>query len=381
MPAITRTDLVPGETVYIRFWKKTTGAGGTFKLCVYDFGPACASGNPSPADNCVDAPFICNLDGFCGVTYPDPTYTVDNPTFSSSCGFSLDNNSWLKFIASSTSVSLNVWTYGCTINYGIQIGFFAGNCSTGFASVACANNNTTANNTSVPFNINGLTIGQTYYIMIDGYAGDVCNYTIKANYGVLTIDAGTDTTVCDGATFTRTATGVPGITYNWYSDAALTNLITTGAALNVTASSAQSPKKYYLEALGNPSCPTTAIDSFTVITNPIPNAVASSGSNTVCLGSTTNLTSSGGSTYSWSSLPAGFVSTLQNPTVFPTINTTYTVTVSNGTCSDTEKVIISILPSPAVDAGSPQTICVGSSANITATGTVGNTYAWRNARG
>lgn len=57
-----------------------------------------------------------------------------------------------------------------------------------------------------------------------------------------------------------------------------------------------------------------------------------------------NVTVSGtiaGSTFSWSSVPAGFTSTLQNPAPFtPTQTATYTVAVNNGYCAATRSVTV-----------------------------------------
>lgn len=58
----------------------------------------------------------------------------------------------------------------------------------------------------------------------------------------------------------------------------------------------------------------------------------------ICLGQSSqlNVIPAGGSgtyTYSWTSVPAGFTSTLQNPVVAPDVTTQYTVTVADGTGS------------------------------------------------
>src|SRR5690554_7669703 len=48
--------------------------------------------------------------------------------------------------------------------------------------------------------ITGLTPGETYYLMVDGFAGDVCDYTFIANSGVsvpVSIDPD-ETTLCLG---------------------------------------------------------------------------------------------------------------------------------------------------------------------------------------
>src|SRR5690554_7761827 len=55
--------------------------------------------------------------------------------------------------------------------------------------------------------ITGLTPGETYYLMVDGFAGDVCDYTFIANSGVsvpVSIDPD-ETTLCLGESVTLTA--------------------------------------------------------------------------------------------------------------------------------------------------------------------------------
>lgn len=78
---------------------------------------------------------------------------------------------------------------------------------------------------------------------------------------------------------------------------------------------------------------------------------ASASTNQGCSGITVQLNASatGGSayTYSWSSIPAGFTSTLQNPTVTPTATTSYVVNVTSGNCSESDTVTVSIEPTPA----------------------------------
>jgi hypothetical protein len=73
--------------------------------------------------------------------------------------------------------------------------------------------------------------------------------------------------------------------------------------------------------------------------------------NPICLGQSTqlNANATGGSnnyTYSWSSSPAGFTSTLENPTVSPAVTTNYTVTVSDGFTTTTSSVSVTVYPLP-----------------------------------
>ena len=84
-------------------------------------------------------------------------------------------------------------------------------------------------------------------------------------------------------------------------------------------------------------------------------------------------------TYLWSSLPAGFTSTLQSPIATPGVATTYSVIITSGTCNATNSVPVGILPPPTVTAtASPQEICANSTSQLYAvpSGTANYTYYW-----
>jgi hypothetical protein len=73
-----------------------------------------------------------------------------------------------------------------------------------------------------------------------------------------------------------------------------------------------------------------------------------------------NVNAAGGSgtyTYSWTSIPAGFVSNIQNPVVTPTETTKYIVTVNDGTQSKNDTVQVTLQPMPTVNAGPDTSYC------------------------
>jgi gliding motility-associated-like protein len=114
-----------------------------------------------------------------------------------------------------------------------------------------------------------------------------------------------------------------------------------------------------------------------IVVLPAPTAVASNDT-TICVGSPVNLVASGGAAYSWSPTSNLSNPNIANPVATPPGTTTYVVTVSNGTCTDTEPVVITVLSSLA-NAGPDTTICLGASAQLTASG--GTTYVWTPAAG
>ena len=100
---------------------------------------------------------------------------------------------------------------------------------------------------------------------------------------------------------------------------------------------------------------------------------------TKCAGDTAMLgVSSTGDNYYWTSNPAGFTSFLFNPTVSPTVTTSYYLTAVNSFSGFIAKdtVTITVLAAPSVNAGSDQTICTGSNTTIGAAPVAGYSYTW-----
>lgn len=145
--------------------------------------PACGS-NPLANNVCSSATYISNLDGYCGNT--SATYTADYSAdlLSDFCG-TIENNSWLKFTANSTSADFNVWTSNCSVGDGIQIEIFNTSDCVNFTPVSnCWN---PFNDINGNISATGLIVGHDYYMMIDGNGGDVCDFLIGATTGVVVL--------------------------------------------------------------------------------------------------------------------------------------------------------------------------------------------------
>ena len=95
-------------------------------------------------------------------------------------------------------------------------------------------------------------------------------------------------------------------------------------------------------------------------------ATATATPGVICSGQTSqlNVIPTGGSgtyTFAWTSLPAGFSSTLQNPVVNPSQNTQYIAFVSDGSSSVSDTTRVDVTPAPVVNAGTDTIYC----ANVT----------------
>lgn len=223
-------------------------ANGTWNLCIQDvFGsfagtlnswslsfsntpappppvqPPC-SGNAPAGNTCVLATPVCNFNGYCGNTSSSYTSNTWPELSTAFCG-SLENNSFVTFVASSTTASFNVWVTNSQNDDGIQMMFYDGGCGSGAVNeYGCYTQILPSPFPSV-ITATGLTPGNTYYLMFDGWAGDVCDYSIAPISGVNILDIATNVanaTVCIGESVNLTASGGNG-TYTW-----------TGPGLNTT---------------------------------------------------------------------------------------------------------------------------------------------------
>ena len=172
-----------------------------------------------------------------------------------------------------------------------------------------------------------------------------------------TADAGINPTICIGDTVTiggSPTSSTTGVTYSWQPSSGLSS--TTDPNPRAFATSSQT---YTLTALAPNGCSDTSTVRVNVNNLPIVDAGANKN---ICIGQTVEIggTPTGplNSTYSWTPTTTISSTTVANPDVFPTVNTTYIVEVtdSNG-CISRDSVAIILQPSPAADAGSDQTVC------------------------
>ncbi len=150
------------------------------------------------------------------------------------------------------------------------------------------------------------------------------------------INAGSDLSICSDDSVQLNVTGAPlGSTYLWTPDITLScnNCANTFAKPAVTTN-------YTVTATSPDGC--SAQDSVNVIVTSI-EAVA--GPDTViCSGDYVLMYAGGGLSYQWSPAAGLSNSTISNPVATPTVTTSYTVTISSGTCSSTATAAITVRP-------------------------------------
>lgn len=175
------TGLTPGASYLIRVfsYSSSSGASTSFDLCIQEVGPC---GTPNNQDFCV-APAILTEGGGDFSSSTSGTYTSDTPANLNSvfCG-SIENNSWYEFVADATTENFPISYVGGTgCITGVQAQVYevtqdANGCCTNFTSMSnCYNPGSLTLGT---VSATGLTIGNTYILMFDGFGGSVCDFTV-----------------------------------------------------------------------------------------------------------------------------------------------------------------------------------------------------------
>jgi len=398
-PYIAETGLTPGSTVYLRYWGYGT-AQGDFGICV----------SAPTNDACVDALYICDINGYSAST--SAAYTPDRPGTGAGQMYGnnelpdgtpqpngtntggpfggavidveIDNNSWIQFTASATTATLTVTVYDCWVGSfpsgGIQMEVFSGTNCDNFVSVS----NFEENSTGFVITATGLTIGQDYYLMVDGYAGDICSYTITADSGVQFPEiTAVPETICAGASTTLTApTGATG--YLWFPGGQTTQAITVNPSTTTT---------YTCVVEGVCDYKQTLLKTITV--NQLPTMTSTTTPADICSGQSVGLSliSDLASNYSWIATSNGSVGgestsaqsgstisdVLTNVTGSPqTVTYTVTPTSTVGGCvGNPQTVTVTVNPIPsALTLSSNTPVCVGDPINLTANTVGGGTYSW-----
>lgn len=249
----------------------------------------------------------------------------------------------------------------------------------------------TALNGTWSFNLNYTAVGGdviSYYVVAqdiaatpnvlaspaNGFSGSNVNTVISApatpdTYTILTspVLSIASVSACAGNSATLSASGTGAATYTWSGPLSFSASTQT---VVIPASNTPSTNVYTLTALSAAGCSVTLTASVT--TNALPVITASTSAAAICAGKSSQLSATGGSTYSW--MPGSGSS--QTISVSPVATTVYTVTGTNTAgCISTASVQVLVNALPVLTASaSSASICPGESTQLSVTG--GSSYSW-----
>lgn len=192
------------------------------------------------------------------------------------------------------------------------------------------------------------------------------------------------TTICSGNSVTPSAVvdncNLPITSYAWSFPGGSPTSASTQSPGAVTYPSAGN---YNVSLTATNACgPSTGSAPVDVLPPPVVNITTSTGSTSLCQGSSLTLTASNAASYTWS--PSLGLNTTIGSTVIATPGSTitYTVTGTAGSCSDTETITITVNPLPVPVASGTFVMCAGETEQLGVNVTGGTApyvnYSWNN---
>ncbi len=209
------------------------------------------------------------------------------------------------------------------------------------------------------------TVTTTYTVKATTAAG--CSNTTPATVVVtvnasptVSIGALPSTAICSGTTVILTASGAT--TYLWNS----------GATTSIISVSPITTTTYTVTGTNAAGCSNgNATKTIVITVTTTPTVVVNPASPGLCPGDTAKITASGATTYLWSG-----GQTTDTIMAHPGSTTTYTVTGTNGTCTDQKTVTVTVGVIKVTASASSPAICAGQLDTIKASGAA--SYIWNN---
>lgn len=179
--------------------------------------PICSSSGPEPSETCETACVSCSgLAGYTGTT----AGWQGNPQPPGWCS-QIQNDQWFAFVAGAAGGTITLTPSNCANGDGFQAALYE-DCNSNPIScnAGCQGCGTTPFSFSTPF-----TVGKTYYLVIDGYSQDQCDFSINTvpEWAFLPPPLGQvgsisgASSVCPGGTITYSIPAITGAGYYTWS--------------------------------------------------------------------------------------------------------------------------------------------------------------------
>lgn len=213
----------------------------------------------------------------------------------------------------------------------------------------------------------------TYTLTGDDSSG--CENSVQVTvtvHALPDVDAGNDTSICEGTFITLKATGAQDYTWSPNTNISCTNCSNpkVNPENNIT---------YRVKGIDINGCSDSDEISITIIKK---GSVAFGNDDTICRGQSVQLFAEGGTEYTWTPTTGLTNPNTEKPIATPDVSTHYKVIIKQGDCyADTGDVFILVNELPAVSLGPDKQISTGTTIKLIAEGDNIKTYEWTPATG
>ena len=207
------------------------------------------------------------------------------------------------------------------------------------------------------------------------FNGIACPKTNTTQISVVTTNTVAVTpnfTLCQGTNLNLTSSAPSAFSYSWSGPSSYTSTLQNPTINSILPASSGNYTATAFFSSNNYTCNTTAVTNISVIAT-LPLTVTATNSN-ICIFQSTTLTASGAVNYTWT--PPATLNSTNGTTVSanPLATTVYSITGADGHgCLETNTITLVVNPLPIITV-SNNTMCLGTSALLTANGAVG--YTW-----
>lgn len=181
MPMINNTTLMPGSTVWIRFWEYGNDNPGTFDICVQDGSPGSPCTGGAGGNTCGDMRAICTDNTYCYTAGVGSIATAGN---NYGCLLTQPNPSWYYFEISTAGNLIFDLSAASDIDFAVW-GPYANAmaataaCGTLPAPIDCSY----STSPTEQVNLTGVAVGEIYILVVTNYANVVQDITLNAASG------------------------------------------------------------------------------------------------------------------------------------------------------------------------------------------------------
>ncbi len=150
-----------------------------FLLCsIVQAQPEPCGAIPTMAPNCASACVMCDIDGFTGTN----NLQSNDQAFDIFCSFP-NNVHYIAFIAGSSDLGIRIDLSNCTSgNSALDLGFYESLDCQDYTAITNCYDDLLGGQFTI-FNATNLTVGQHYYLIMDGSNGAVCDWTFTVVNG------------------------------------------------------------------------------------------------------------------------------------------------------------------------------------------------------